>query len=400
MSISCAPTAVLATNEVEGTAEPPSGWPQIATTSSATKIKRRPARTQDPDAEAEVVSLSPRTLLEPKTYVCEICNRGFRRGPNLQMHRRRHGVPWEPLQKREAGKAAPPGRKRVFVCPEPSCPRHHPSHALSGATAIKRHFRREHGAHRQWPCSRCSRAFAVHGDYKAHLKTCGGSRTRARLLRYPCHCGRVFFRVDTFAYHQQTCRAVPPQADVPSARVCGALSEPQQPATTPSLSSFASPSSGILIGAVIWPGNAATRSPTVPTFDGFLPPPDTSRSGRDLELQLMPPSCHAAPRSPPAPISRGDEDVVQLQLSIGLCSSDNRRGEEFRPSSFQAPRGRARWRRAVRLQGGAGGAAAGEGGAAATCSPSSPTPSSSMAYGGGVTSLQWAMRSLPSWTAS
>ncbi|XP_044416377.1 protein indeterminate-domain 16-like [Triticum aestivum] len=394
-------TAAPATNEVEETAEPPSGWLQIAAPSSATKRKCRPAGTPDPDAE--VVSLSPRTLLEPKTYVCEICNRGFRRATNLQMHRRRHGVPWEQLQKREAGKAAPPARKRVFVCPEPSCPHHHPSRALSGASAVKHHFRRQHGAHRQWSCSRCSRAYAVHGDYKAHLKTCGGSRTRARVLRYPCHCGRVFFRVDKFAYHKQTCRAVPPQAGVPSAPACGASSAPQQQATSPSLSSFASPSSDILIGAVFRPGAAALRSPTVPTFVGFLPPPDTSRSRHDLELQLMPPSCHAAPYSPPALISRGDDGAIQLQLTIGLCSTDNRRGEEFRPSSFQAPRGRARWRRAVHLHRGAGGAAAGdgrEGGAAATCSPSSPSPSSSTAYGGGVTSLQWAMRSLPSWTAS
>ncbi|XP_037448672.1 zinc finger protein SHOOT GRAVITROPISM 5-like [Triticum dicoccoides] len=399
MSGSCAPTAVPATNEE--TAEPPSGYLQIAATSPATRRKCRPAGTPDPDAE--VVSLSPRTLLEPKTYVCEICNRGFRRATNLQMHRRRHGVPWEQLQRRDAGKAAPPGRKRVFVCPEPSCPHHHPSRALSGASAIKHHFRRQHGAHRQWSCSRCSRAFAVHGDYKAHLKTCGGSGTRARLLRYPCHCGRVFFRVDTFAYHQRTCRGVPPQAGVLSAPVCGALSAPQQRATSPYPSGFAMPSSSVLIGAVIWPGATAMRSPTVATFNGFLPPTGTSRSGHDLELQLMPPSCHAAPRSPPAPISWGDDGATQLQLSTGLCSGDNRAGEEFRPSSFQAPRGRARWRRAVHLQGGAGGAAAGdggEGGSETTCSPSSPTPSSSTAYGGGVTSLQWAMRSLPSWTAS
>ncbi|XP_042006605.1 zinc finger protein JACKDAW-like [Salvia splendens] len=57
-------------------------------TAAATKRKRHPAGTPDPDAE--VVSLSPKTLLESDRYVCEICNQGFQRDQNLQMHRRRH----------------------------------------------------------------------------------------------------------------------------------------------------------------------------------------------------------------------------------------------------------------------------------------------------------------------
>jgi hypothetical protein len=99
------------------------------------------------------------------------------------MHRRRHKVPWK-LLKREAGEAA---RKRVFVCPEPSCLHHDPSHALGDLVGIKKHFRRKHSGHRQWACARCSKAYAVHSDYKAHLKTCG---TRG----HTCDCGRVFSR--------------------------------------------------------------------------------------------------------------------------------------------------------------------------------------------------------------
>ncbi|MBA0718130.1 hypothetical protein Golax_005892, partial [Gossypium laxum] len=57
------------------------------------KRKRKPPGTPDP--EAEVVSLSPQTLLESDRYVCEICNQGFQRDQNLQMHRRRHKVPWK-----------------------------------------------------------------------------------------------------------------------------------------------------------------------------------------------------------------------------------------------------------------------------------------------------------------
>ena len=84
----------------------------------------------------------------------------------------------------DAGEAA---RKRVFVCPEPSCLHHDPSHALGDLVGIKKHFRRKHSGQRQWACARCSKAYAVHSDYKAHLKTCG---TRG----HSCDCGRVFSR--------------------------------------------------------------------------------------------------------------------------------------------------------------------------------------------------------------
>ncbi|KAH0727942.1 hypothetical protein KY284_003807 [Solanum tuberosum] len=142
--------------------------------------KRRPAGTPDPDAE--VVSLSPKTLLESDRYICEICNQGFQRDQNLQMHRRRHKVPWK-LVKREN----PQVKKRVFVCPEPSCLHHDPCHALGDLVGIKKHFRRKHSDNKQWICDKCGKGYAVQSDYKAHLKTCG---TRG----HSCDCGRVFSR--------------------------------------------------------------------------------------------------------------------------------------------------------------------------------------------------------------
>lgn len=158
---------------------------------SSSKRKRRPAGTPDP--EAEVVYLSPKTLLESDRYVCEICNQGFQRDQNLQMHRRRHKVPWK-LLKRET----PMARKRVFVCPEPSCLHHDPCHALGDLVGIKKHFRRKHSNHKQWVCDKCSKGYAVQSDFKAHLKICG---TRG----HSCDCGRVFSRVESFIEHQDAC---------------------------------------------------------------------------------------------------------------------------------------------------------------------------------------------------
>ncbi|MCO5576715.1 hypothetical protein L7F22_030530 [Adiantum nelumboides] len=155
------------------------------------KRKRRPAGTPDPDAE--VIALSPKTLMESDRYICEICNQGFQRDQNLQMHRRRHKVPWKLLKR-----ADPEVRKRVYVCPEPSCLHHNPFHALGDLVGIKKHYRRKHSSMKQWECDKCSKAYAVQSDYKAHLKTCG---TRGHC----CDCGRVFSRVESFIEHQDTC---------------------------------------------------------------------------------------------------------------------------------------------------------------------------------------------------
>ncbi|CAN8266826.1 unnamed protein product [Cochlearia groenlandica] len=165
----------------------------ITTTNTSThKRKRRPAGTPDPDAE--VVSLSPRTLLESDRYICEICNQGFQRDQNLQMHRRRHKVPWK-LLKRDNNIQV---KKRVYVCPEPTCLHNDPCHALGDLVGIKKHFRRKHSNHKQWVCDRCSKGYAVQSDFKAHLKTCG---TRG----HSCDCGRVFSRVESFIEHQDNC---------------------------------------------------------------------------------------------------------------------------------------------------------------------------------------------------
>ncbi|CAN8291349.1 unnamed protein product [Cochlearia groenlandica] len=167
--------------------------------SMTNKRKRRPAGTPDPDSE--VISLSPRTLLESDRYVCEICNQGFQRDQNLQMHRRRHKVPWKLLKrdkKDQEDHQTVMIKKRVYVCPEMTCLHHDPCHALGDLVGIKKHFRRKHSVYKQWVCERCSKGYAVQSDYKAHLKTCGSRG-------HSCDCGRVFSRVESFIEHQDTC---------------------------------------------------------------------------------------------------------------------------------------------------------------------------------------------------
>jgi len=133
------------------------------------------------DPEAEVVALSPKTLLATNRFICEICNKGFQRDQNLQLHRRGHNLPWK-LKQRTSKEI----RKKVYVCPEASCVHHDPSRALGDLTGIKKHFCRKHGE-KKWKCDKCSKKYAVQSDWKAHSKTCG---TR----EYRCDCGTLFSR--------------------------------------------------------------------------------------------------------------------------------------------------------------------------------------------------------------
>nr|KYP54324.1 Zinc finger protein MAGPIE [Cajanus cajan] len=182
----------------------------------------------NPDPDAEVIALSPKSLLATNRFICEICNKGFQRDQNLQLHRRGHNLPWK-LKQRTSKEV----RKKVYVCPEPTCVHHDPSRALGDLTGIKKHFCRKHGE-KKWKCDKCSKKYAVQSDWKAHSKTCG---TR----EYRCDCGTLFSRRDSFITHRAFCDALAEE----SARAMGAgtgnntLLPPQpQPSTSHHITQF------------------------------------------------------------------------------------------------------------------------------------------------------------------
>ncbi|XP_061374236.1 zinc finger protein JACKDAW-like [Gastrolobium bilobum] len=157
------------------------------------KKKRNLPGTPDPDAE--VIALSPKTLMATNRFICEICNKGFQRDQNLQLHRRGHNLPWK-LRQRSNKEV----KKKVYICPEKTCVHHDPSRALGDLTGIKKHFSRKHGE-KKWKCEKCSKKYAVQSDWKAHTKTCG---TR----EYKCDCGTLFSRKDSFITHRAFCDAL------------------------------------------------------------------------------------------------------------------------------------------------------------------------------------------------
>nr|XP_043637762.1 zinc finger protein BALDIBIS-like isoform X2 [Erigeron canadensis] len=146
--------------------------------------------------DAEVVALSPKSLMATNRFLCEICNKGFQRDQNLQLHRRGHNLPWK-LKQRNKNEVV---KKKVYICPEKSCVHHDPSRALGDLTGVKKHFSRKHGE-KKWKCEKCQKKYAVQSDWKAHSKICG---TR----EYKCDCGTLFSRKDSFITHRAFCDAL------------------------------------------------------------------------------------------------------------------------------------------------------------------------------------------------
>ncbi|KAM0022913.1 putative transcription factor C2H2 family [Helianthus debilis subsp. tardiflorus] len=188
----------------DGFSSPPSPHPPLFhdpitnpnPNSSNSSVKRKRNLPGNPDPDAEVIALSPKSLMETNRFVCEICSKGFQRDQNLQLHRRGHNLPWK-LKQRNKHEVV---RKKVYICPEISCVHHDPSRALGDLTGVKKHFSRKHGE-KKWKCGKCSKKYAVQSDWKAHSKICG---TR----EYKCDCGTLFSRKDSFITHRAFCDAL------------------------------------------------------------------------------------------------------------------------------------------------------------------------------------------------
>ncbi|CAK9174396.1 unnamed protein product [Ilex paraguariensis] len=194
--------------------------------SSSNQAKRKRNLPGTPDPDAEVIALSPKSLMATNRFICEICNKGFQRDQNLQLHRRGHNLPWK-LKQRTNKEVI---RKKVYICPEKSCIHHDPARALGDLTGIKKHYSRKHGE-KKWKCEKCSKKYAVQSDWKAHSKICG---TR----EYKCDCGTLFSRKDSFITHRAFCDALAEEsarfASIPPANLNfrnellnGALGNPQ-----------------------------------------------------------------------------------------------------------------------------------------------------------------------------
>ncbi|KAL1815460.1 hypothetical protein ACET3Z_018034 [Daucus carota] len=243
-----------------------------------------------PDPDAEVIALSPKTLMATNRFVCEICNKGFQRDQNLQLHRRGHNLPWK-LRQRSSKEI----RKRVYVCPEESCIHHDPSRALGDLTGIKKHYFRKHGE-KKWKCEKCSKKYAVQSDWKAHSKICG---TR----EYKCDCGTLFSRRDSFITHRAFCDAL-------------AVESAKEPVVPPSVEEEPEPQTVDASPPSPLPPQQPSSPPSVPTSTAAtsMGLPDQTAAIGSAQLQENP-----VPKS--TQILDDTPTVVQVASLTGSCSS-------------------------------------------------------------------------------
>ncbi|KAL8157711.1 hypothetical protein AgCh_002423 [Apium graveolens] len=118
---------------------------------SAAERKQKKRRGINSSPDAEIVALSPKTLLATDRFSCDVCGKGFPRQQNLQLHRRRHNLPGKLKQK-----TSHEIRKKVFICPEMGCVHHDPSRALGDITGIKKHFSRKY-CEKKFSCHKCNK---------------------------------------------------------------------------------------------------------------------------------------------------------------------------------------------------------------------------------------------------